>query len=58
MPLIPPLPVTAKYSTKYVILSKVYTDVGDGIRELFHGLTACSEDNSLAKARGLTADKL
>ena len=33
------------------MLNKVYTDEG-GIKWLYHGLSACTEDNPLAKARG------
>ena len=51
--LIAPLSEIANFSTKYFILSKVYIDEG-GIKHLYHGLSACTEDNPLAKARGLS----
>ena len=45
---------TAKLSTKYYILTKVYTDTEGGIKYLYHGLSACTGNNPLAKARGLS----
>ena len=36
-----------------IILSKVYTNKGD-IKQLYHGLSACTRDDPLAKARGLS----
>ena len=43
----------ANYSTIYFILSKVYTDEG-GIKYLYHGLSAGTIDNPLAKTHGLS----
>ena len=40
-------------STKYFILSKFYTDEG-GMIYLYHGLSACTEDNPHSTARGLS----
>ena len=48
-PIVPPLPVVTNFSTKYSILSKVYTD-----RVVYHGLSACAGDNPLSKACGLS----
>ena len=44
----PSLPENATHSKKYFILSKVNTDENS-----YNGLSACSEDNPLAKARGI-----
>ena len=41
------------FSTTYFILSKVYSGEG-GIKQLYHGLSACAGDNQLAKAFGLS----
>ena len=46
------LPEIAKFCKQYFILSKIYADEG-GIKLLYHGLSACTGDNPLAKARGL-----
>ena len=43
----------ANFSTKYFILSKVFTDEGE-IRLLYHGLSTCVGDNPLTKAHGLS----
>ena len=41
------------FSTRYSVMCKVYT--GDcGTSEIEHGLCACTVDNPLAKARGLS----
>ena len=50
------LPEIARFSTKYFILSKVYTDES-GIKYLYCSLSACTGDNPLAKARGLSPRK-
>ena len=47
------IPESANSSTKYVVLSKVYTNEG-GVKLLNRGLSACTGDNPLAKARGLS----
>ena len=49
----PHLPEIANYSVKKFILSKVYTDEG-GVKYLYPDLSACTGDNPLAKARGLS----
>ena len=41
------------FSTKYSIMCKVYTGY-HGTSEIEHGLCACTVDNPLAKARGLS----
>ena len=41
------------FSTKYSVMCKVYTGY-DGTSEIEHGLCACTVDNPLAKARGLS----
>ena len=53
------VPYIAKFNVQYFILSKVYIDEGGGGAEgggikLYYGLSACTGDNSLAKARGLS----
>ena len=50
---IPPLPEIANLSTKIFIPTKVYTEEG-GIEYLYHGLSACTGDNPLSKACGLS----
>lgn len=52
-PLIPSLSKITNFSAKYFIPSKVYTDHG-GIKYFYHSLSACTENNSLAKSRGLS----
>ena len=47
------LPDVTNFSTKYFLLSKLFTDEGC-IKLLYHGLYACTGHNSLAKARGLS----
>ena len=39
------------FSTKLLIICKVYTGVG-GIKYIYHGLSSCTGDNPLVKARG------
>ena len=51
--IIPPFPEIANFSMRYFMLSKVYTDEGSTIK-LYHGLSACTGDNPLAKARVLS----
>ena len=41
------------FSTRYSVMCKVYTDYC-GTSEIEHGLCACTVDNPLAKARGLS----
>ena len=41
------------FSTRYSVICKVYTGYC-GTSEIEHGLCACTVDNSLAKARGLS----
>ena len=41
------------FSTRYSVMCKVYTDYG-ATSEIEHGLCACTVDNPLAKARGLS----
>ena len=41
------------FSMKYFIFSKVYS-VLDGIKKLYHCLSACARDDPLAKVRGLS----
>ena len=49
MSIIPPLPDIAKFSMKYFILSKVYTDEGGIIViPLSHVLSTCMGDNPFA----------
>ena len=40
-------------SMKYIVMYKVYTDVG-GIKIVILCLSTCTQDNPLAKARGLS----
>ena len=40
---LPLLPKITNFSTKYFILSKVYTEE-DGIKQLYHGLSTCTGD--------------
>ena len=42
-----------KISTKIFPMSTAYTDKC-GIKQLYHRLSACTEDNPLDKARGLS----
>ena len=46
-------PEIANLITDYFVLSKVYTD-GGGKRYLYHGLSDCTGNNPLPKARGLS----
>ena len=49
------MPEVTTFSTKLFILSKVYIIIdGGGINYLYHCLSACMGDNSLAKACGLS----
>ena len=48
---IPLLQDNANFSMKYFAMGKVCTDKGS-IKQLYHGLSACTGDNPLAKARG------
>ena len=48
-----PLPEGATISMTYFSQSNGYTDEG-GIKSLYHGLSACSGNHPLAKARGLS----
>ena len=48
-----PMPDIANFSTKYFMPRKVFSDEG-GIKLLKHGLSACTGDNPLAKARRLS----
>ena len=41
------------FSTRFSVMCKVYTGY-DGTSEIEHGLCACTVDNPLAKARGLS----
>ena len=41
------------FSTKYLVTCKLYTVV-DGIKKVIPCLSICTEDNPLAKARGLS----
>ena len=41
------------FSTRYSVMCKVYTGYC-GTSEIEHGLCACTVDNPLAKARGLS----
>ena len=41
------------FSTRYSVLCKIYTGY-HGTSEIEHGLCACTVDNPLAKARGLS----
>ena len=41
------------FSTRYSVMCKVYTGYC-GTSEIEHGLCACTVDNTLAKARGLS----
>ena len=51
--IIPSLPENSNFSTKYFTMSKVYTDK-NGIKKLYHSVSSCKGDNSLAKACGLS----
>ena len=47
-----PLPKIANFCTKYFIQQDLHYE--GGIKQLYHGLSACTGDNSLAKARALS----
>ena len=51
--IIPLLQENANFSMIYFAMGKVCTDKGS-IKQLYHGLSACTGDNPLAKARGLS----
>ena len=46
------MPENANFNTKYVAIDKVYTD--SVVKKVYHSVSACTEDNPLAKARGLS----
>ena len=50
---VPQSPDTQIFSTRYPVTCKVYTGY-HGTSEIEHGLSACTVDYPLAKARGLS----
>ena len=50
---LPLVPQTPNFSMRYSVMCKVYTGYC-GTSEIEHGLCACTADNPLAKARGLS----
>lgn len=46
------MPENINFSMEYFVSNRIYTDEGD-TKKLQHGLPTCTEDNRLAKARGI-----